>query len=187
MSGPARRNFKASLVLGCLLVGVALVPAAGLRAGHERELLLRSPAFEEKDLIPRRFTCRGEGLSPPLEIEGTPENAESLALLMYDADTARGARVHWVVFNLPPTTRQLSEGAMTSKLPEGSRPGRNHFGDAGYQPPCPREGRHRYVFELFALDEELALPAAADVGRVRAALRGRTLEKAKLIAMYEMR
>ena len=111
---------------------------------------LYSPAFADGAPIPDRFTCEGQGLSPPLSWRGIPGDAESLALFCDDPDAPGGRYRHWGVFDIPPRWDGLPAGF------RGGRPIRQTLSDngrLGYAPPCPPpgSGRHRYVFVLLAL------------------------------------
>lgn len=114
---------------------------------------LSSPVFEDGGLIPSKYTCDDADISPPLIISGTPESAVSLALICDDPDAPRGTWVHWVLYNLPPGTRELSEAYPTdANLPDGACQGISDFGRNGYGGPCPPSGTHRYFFKLYALE-----------------------------------
>jgi Raf kinase inhibitor-like YbhB/YbcL family protein len=110
---------------------------------------LASSAFSEGDTVPVRFTCDGDGVSPPLDWSDVPEGTAELRLSVTDPDAPRGTFTHWLVTGIDPTSSGVDEGA----VPTGGRNGRNDFGDAAYGGPCPPPGRpHRYVFTIEALD-----------------------------------
>jgi Raf kinase inhibitor-like YbhB/YbcL family protein len=121
------------------------------------EVALESSAFRKAEAIPRRHTCEGEDMSPPLRWADVPEGTRSLALIVDDPDAPGGVFTHWVAWGLAPEIRGLDEGEQAPKE------GRNDFGATGYRGPCPPpgHGRHRYVFRLFALDAEPKLAAGA--------------------------
>lgn len=149
-------------------------------------LTLSSSAFDPSDPIPRRYTCDGAGVSPPLAWSGVPERAASLVLVVEDPDAPRGTLVHWLLYNLPPTAGTLPEGVTAQQLPAGSHQGENSRGEAGYTPPCPPSARHRYVFRLSALDrtpEPLSGTLAKEA--VESAMPGHVLEQAELIGTYQ--
>ncbi len=151
-------------------------------------LQIRSPAFEPHGTIPRRYTCDGEDLAPPLEWSGVPANTRSLVLIVDDPDAPDPAAprmvwVHWVLYNLPAETRGLPEGGLP--LPPGTREGLNNWDRTGYGGPCPPVGRHRYFFRLYALDTllpDLGTPTRAEV---EAAMAGHVLEQAELVGLYQ--
>jgi Raf kinase inhibitor-like YbhB/YbcL family protein len=151
---------------------------------------LSSPAFAAGGKIPTRYTCEGEDISPPLVWSAPPPGARSLALIIDDPDAPdpRAPKMtwtHWVVYNLPPATRSLPEGAAESSLPDGARQALNDWRRPDYGGPCPPIGRHRYFVKLYALD--VVLP---DLGRrgkaeVEAAFAGHVLAQTELVGTYE--
>lgn len=146
-----------------------------------------SPAFEPGQTIPRRHTCDGDNVSPPLNIAAVPAQARSLALIMDDPDVPGHIREdglwnHWVVYNIPPTQEQIPEGAE----PEGIQ-GSGTSGDLGYFGPCPPDREHRYFFRLYALDTRLDLPPGATREQLDAAMQGHVIADAELMGRYERR
>lgn len=164
-----------------LLAGMGVVLAACQAATDPPEvspmadtIAVTSSAFEEGGMIPPRYTCDGEDISPPLSWSGSPDAARAFALVVDDPD-ARGF-VHWAVADLEAT--ELTEGAT-----EGVA-GRNSFGREGYGGPCPPSGSHRYVFTVFALSEPLALAPGFSAEELRAAMDGKVLASGSLTASY---
>jgi Raf kinase inhibitor-like YbhB/YbcL family protein len=171
-------------VLG-LAAGFA-VPSGGAETG----LRLQSPAFAAGAEIPRRHTCQGEDLSPPLSWTEPPAGTRSFALVVDDPDAPdprapKKTWVHWVVVGIPPRTRTLAEGAGGGQLPAGARNGLNDFGRADWGGPCPPIGRHRYVHKLYALDVELGELASPTKAELERAMQGHVLAQAELIGTYE--
>jgi Raf kinase inhibitor-like YbhB/YbcL family protein len=149
---------------------------------------LTSPAFPEGGAIPARYTCDGEDVSPPLEWSGLPEGTKSLSMICDDPDAPAGVWVHWVVYDLPPSSTGLPEGVPPrEEIAGGGRQGKNDFRKVGYGGPCPPSGTHRYVFALSALDRTLGLTAAATKAQVVAAMRGHVLAEGKLTGKYTRR
>jgi hypothetical protein len=146
---------------------------------------IESSAFSEGGRIPRRYTCDGKDVSPPLSWSGTPEGAKSLALICDDPDAPGKTWVHWVVFNIPPAARQLPEGiAPGETITGGGNQGKNDFRKRGYGGPCPPGGTHRYQFKLYALDADLALAAGATKAELEGAIEGHVLGQATLTGKY---
>jgi len=148
---------------------------------------LTSSAFEEGQLIPVKYTCDGEDISPRLKWVGVPAEAVSLALIVEDPDATSGTFDHWILFNLPPTTIELSAGVpATETLENGARQGQNGRGNVGYMGPCPppETGTHRYFFKLYALDAELGKKAKATKAEVLSAMEGHILDEATLVGTY---
>ena len=116
-------------------------------------LSLKSPVFEHMEDIPPKFTCQGENISPPLSISNVPENTKSLALIVEDPDAPGITVTHWVIFHLDPIITEIPEGGKVDNVIIG----KNMKGKNKYMGPCPPFGKHRYIFKLFALDEQLDL------------------------------
>ena len=148
---------------------------------------LRSPAFRHGDVIPRAHTCEGEDLSPPLSWTGIPMERRSLALICDDPDAPRGTWVHWVLYNLPGETVELSPGVpAVPELPSGARQGRNDSGEIGYSGPCPPPGKpHRYHFRLYALDIMLSLPHGVSRAELEQAMADHILAQGALMGIYQ--
>ena len=149
-------------------------------------ITFRSSVFEEGGKIPRRYTCDGEDVSPPLEWEGIPEGTQSLALICDDPDApGKTWWVHWVLYNTPAEAKKLLEGIPNNEvLEDGSLHGINDFNKYGYAGPCPPSGIHRYFFNLYALDRKLDLPAGATKAKLLMSMEGHILELVQLIGKY---
>ena len=102
-----------------------------------------SQVFEDGNMIPSKYTCDGMDVSPPLQFEAIPEEAQSVALIMDDPDAPMGTWVHWILFNLPPETAELKEDMpRDGQLPSGAIQGMTDFGKTGYGGmPLPGESR----------------------------------------------
>ena len=116
-------------------------------------LTILSPDFEDHTPIPSLYTCDGENVSPPLGWSGPPPRTESFALIVDDPDAPdpkapKRTFVHWVLYDIPPSVRELEQGITHATLPDGTRQGKNDRGKTGYTGPCPPIGRHRYFFML---------------------------------------
>lgn len=146
---------------------------------------LTSPAFANGVAIPAEYTCRGRDLSPALAWSEPPAGTQSFALIMDDPDAPMGIWVHWVIFNIPASSRGLREGVPTDpQLGDGAVQGRTSAGSTGYHGPCPPSGTHRYFFKLYALDTTLALSSKADKKDVLAAMEGHILASAELMGTF---
>jgi Raf kinase inhibitor-like YbhB/YbcL family protein len=157
-----------------------------LQTAGRTQLFLTSTAFDHQQRIPRRFTCDGEDLSPPLVWHGVPVEAHALALIMEDPDAPRGTFTHWVYYNLPATLRELPEGVDNTPRPgPGGEQGLNDFGNIGYNGPCPPPGpAHHYHLTLYALDKQLELPQNCSAQALRRAMQARILGQGELIGTY---
>ncbi len=149
-----------------------------------RPMQLTSPAFEHDARIPRRYTCRGEDVSPPLEVAGVPEETRALVLIVEDPDVPVPflTWTHWLEFDIEPGST-IEEGAAGTV----GVAGRNSSRALGYRGPCPPWGTHRYHFRLYALDAPLGLPEGASKRAVRRAMRGRVLAETVLTGIASRR
>jgi Raf kinase inhibitor-like YbhB/YbcL family protein len=146
---------------------------------------LQSSVFSSNGMIPSKYTCDGDNISPPLTWDHAPNGTTSFALIVEDPDAPKGTFTHWVVYDIPSSQNQLLEGIMReSTLPDGSIQGKNDFGELGFGGPCPPEGSHRYIFRLHALERSLNLAPGASKTEVLKAMEGNVLESAELMAHY---
>jgi hypothetical protein len=117
---------------------------------------VRSRAFAFNACLPAQYTADGEGISPPLAWDDVPGDADSIALIVEDADSPTPhPLVHAIVVDLAPKDGMLDEGALNSPNHRGVglETGRNSFFKQAWLPPDPPRGHgeHRYVFQVFAL------------------------------------
>lgn len=145
---------------------------------------ITSPAFENNGLIPKKYSAYGENINPPLDISDIPEEAESLVLIMDDPDAPADEGVktwdHWVVFNISPDVTTIDENwDVSGVMGQGTK------GEMQYTGPKPPDKEHRYFFQVYALDTELALPPGATKGEVLEAMSGHIIEQAELIGRFE--
>jgi len=148
-------------------------------------MIITSPAFQQGASIPSQYTCDGSNTHPTLLFSDIPEGAQSLALLMDDPDVPKTLRPdgmwdHWVVFNMPAQTREISEGARANGVYGKNTGGKNEYGG-----PCPPDREHRYFFKLYALDTMLDLPEGASKKDVEQAMQGHILAQAELMGVYD--
>jgi Raf kinase inhibitor-like YbhB/YbcL family protein len=166
----------AALLLGC---GGGDTPESELPRARE-SLGVTSPAFGAGQTIPKRFTCDGDDVSPPLAFRGVPPRARELALVVEDPDADRF--VHWSLLRISPGTERIPEG----RVPSGSIETENSFGDRAWGGPCPPEDDepHRYVFALYALSRPLGLDEDASPDDVRRAIGDAAIGRGRLTAEY---
>jgi Raf kinase inhibitor-like YbhB/YbcL family protein len=142
------------------------------------KLLVKSPAFENGKPIPTKYTCDGANVNPPLTIDGIPEETKTLVLTVDDPDAPMGTFNHWVVWNIPPTTRKIEENTFP-----GTR-GISTSGKHTYDGPCPPYETHRYFFKVYALDIKLNLKLNSTIKDVEKAMKGHTLAEGELVGLY---
>ena len=146
---------------------------------------ITSSQFIHEGLIPPIYTCDGQNISPPLSISGVQEGTKSLVLIMDDPDVPKSIRPdgiwdHWIVFNIPPETREIPEGKNLSGVP-----GVGTSGKLAYGGPCPPDREHRYFFKLYALDTMLGLSEGAKKSEVELAMAGHIVAEALLMGRYD--
>ena len=161
---------------------VILLAVIGSFAEEGARMKITSSAFHEGGNIPSKFACDGSDISPPLQITGVPSEAKTLVLIADDPDAPGGLFTHWLVWNIPPQTDSIAEGATLKGVH-----GINDFGKSGYKGPCPPPGTHRYSFKVFALDRELDLRGGAKRRQVDAAMKGHVIAQGELVGRYARR
>jgi Raf kinase inhibitor-like YbhB/YbcL family protein len=192
---------KVSAALALLASGLLLVtaahaqqpPAGGGQApqGQQRgggfklvPLLIESKAFEDGGIVPDKYSFRGGNVQPDFKISNAPAETQSFAIILHDIDVGIGGPddvLHWVAFNIPGTTKQIEEG----KLPEGSVTGKNMRENVYMGPGAPPGPRyHHYVFEFYALNAKLDLPATASRPELLEAMKGKVIAKAAYVGRF---
>lgn len=158
-----RRGMRTAWV-GCLLLCScqAQPQAESVVTKSQAEIQMTSSAFVQGGQLPRKYTCQGSKISPPLDWGVVPAGTKSLAITCEDPDAPHGTFSHWVFFNLPANLRSVPDAVPNgANLPDGSQQGQNDFGGLGYGAPCPPSGVHHYIFKLYALDQSAALDSRA--------------------------
>ena len=140
---------------------------------------LKSPAFENGKVIPRKYGYKTENLSPPLQISEIPEGTKSLVLIMDDPD-AMGAVgkvwVHWVLWNISSDTKEIHENS----IPENSIEGKTDFDEIGYGGPAPPDKEHTYIFKIYALNKILNLKKGSTKEEIEKSMKQHILDEVKL-------
>lgn len=153
---------------------------------NKMSITITSPAFKEGGMIPKKYSCDGEDISPPLRWENIPENTKSIALISDDPDAPVGTWIHWVIYNIPPETSELGENIPTDNvLNDGTIQGKNDWDRIGYGGPCPPGGTHRYFFKIYALDSVLELKPGATKNELLGAMQGHILAEGQLMGKYK--
>ncbi|MGB6487187.1 MAG: YbhB/YbcL family Raf kinase inhibitor-like protein [Steroidobacteraceae bacterium] len=174
----------------CALIGtaVALALTAGCSRGPNElaaplSMVVASPGIAA-GMLDKTHTCAGPGISPELTWSAPPAGTRSLALVVTDIDSRFGYDyVHWVLYDIPPSERELPGGFAARPSPPGAiERGLNDDGGKGYVPPCPPGGAiHRYDFVIYALGTVVHTPGLSKAA-LFAAIRGHVLAKGELIA-----
>lgn len=146
-------------------------------------LELTSPAFDDGEPIPTEYGYDYRNENPPLRIDGTPDDASSLALVIDDPDAVEPAGKvwdHWIVWNIDPSRREIPDGW----TPRDAVEGENDFGEVGYGGPKPPDREHTYRFKLFALSTLLDLDRGATKDELGQAMKGHVVAQTQLEGTY---
>jgi len=148
---------------------------------EQTPLTLSSSVFGNNGSIPAKYTCDGLEINPPFQILGVPEDTKSLALIVDDPDAPGGTWVHWVMWNIDPSTKIIAENS----APSGAQQGLTGSGFTSYEGPCPPSGTHRYYFKLYALDVSFdGLGLSTTSQSLMLAMQGHIVEQTVLMAKY---
>lgn len=198
-----RRRFEAVAVALAALSGVVLAGCGGSGTGGRTAtprpsssapvstatpstspapaaIKVSSPAFTPGGPIPVTFSCRGSNTPPPLAWSGMPAGTEGIALVMDDPDAPGGTYTHWVVLDMPAT----SKGIVGGRLPAGAVLASNSGGQAAYIGPCPPSGTHHYSFTVYAEKTRLGLPAGAALGQALDAIKASAISSGRLTGLF---
>ncbi|OGU60375.1 MAG: phosphatidylethanolamine-binding protein [Ignavibacteria bacterium RBG_13_36_8] len=149
-------------------------------------MVIQSIAFEEGEMIPKKYTCDDKNVSPPLSWTDIPSDTKSFALIYDDPDAPVGTWVHWVIYDIPANINSLPENVPTQKIFEdGTKQGINDFRKIGYGGPCPPGGTHRYFFKLYALDSDLNLNPGLTKSELLKSIEKHIILKAILSGKYK--
>ncbi len=159
----------------------SISPARGEGPAKPGPFTLSSPAFQKQKSIPKKFTCDGADVNPPLRVENVPAGTKSMALILDDRDAPRGTYVHWILWNIPPGTHDIEENS----IPAGAVQGLNDFQKNSYGGPCPPTRPHRYVFRVYALDAVLNLGTQSKKLHLEKAMTGHVIARGELEGVYK--
>jgi Raf kinase inhibitor-like YbhB/YbcL family protein len=141
-----------------------------------------SSVFRSGSTIPPQYSCQGQNVNPPFNIFNLPTRTQGLVLIMHDPDAPSGDYLHWLVWDIPPSTENIS----VNSVPIGSVQGTNSAGQIGYTGPCPPAGQtHHYIFDFYALDTTLNLKTGAGLEDVKSAMKGHILERSSLVGTFK--
>jgi len=150
------------------------------------KLTVTSPVFKNGEMIPVKYTCKDEDISPEINWSGAPKTTKSFVLICDDPDAPMGTWVHWVVYNIPANVKKLQEGfPKDTELKNGIKQARTSFGKSGYGGPCPPSGTHRYFFKVYAINKMLTLdPQKSDKNSVLKAIQGSIVGYGELMGKF---
>jgi Raf kinase inhibitor-like YbhB/YbcL family protein len=163
--------------------------------GAIRVMTLTTTGWADGGRIPLKHAQAGDEVSPPLAWSNAPDGTASFTLIVHDTDAAAGGGtddvLHWMVWNIPGTASGLPEAvAQGPQLPDGAR--QISVSGPYYRGPAAAasDPAHHYVFELYALDAMLDVPAvgaspAETRAAVLAAMTGHVRGKAVVVGLFK--
>src|ERR1700686_2313286 len=184
------------LVMTLLLLGIGnaaaqQAPAQQAAPPPPSKFKLMSSAYSEGSQIPTQYSCADSNASSPaLQWSNPPAATVSFAVVLHDTDAAPGKGTmdvtHWIFWNVPASSTSVGGNVKPDASPDGIMQGKNIRGVNGYQPPCPPPGAtpHHYIFELYALDTKLDLPAGSSRADLLKAMDGHVIGKAAYVGLF---
>jgi len=166
--------------INILILGLLMAPVPLWADSVSDIFQITSAAFNNNAEIPKKYTCDGKDVNPPLLIKNVPDNAKSLALTVTDPDASEGIWTHWVIYNIPPNTGDIIEN--TNPGTEGL----SDFGKYNYGGPCPPDAKiHHYIFRVYALNSTLNINEGPSISEVEKAIKGHIIAKTELTGTYQ--
>lgn len=172
-------------------VAGAQLALATLPAKGGATLTVTTPAFKNDSNIPFENTQYRGNVFPGLAWSAGPAGTKSYAIIMQDADgtmrNSNGAPIlHWTMANIPAGVTKLDAG-MTAP-PSGSTYGPNMRGaNQPYTGPrTPPGPKHRYHFQVFALDTVLSVDALASYTTLVAAIKDHVLASGQVVGLGQV-
>lgn len=152
------------------------------RVTIQKDMQLTSTVFTNNDPLPIIYTCKGQGINPPLVFSDVPEKTKSFVMIMNDPDAVHGDFIHWVIFDIPSNVRTIAQNS----YPTGSVQALNSAGQNGYTAACPPDGTgtHRYIFTLYAIDTVLTLTTNMQAEDIKQAMTGHILSQTSLTGLF---
>lgn len=168
--------------------GAAQLALVNVPAKGGAKLTVTSPAFKAGADIPFENTQYRGNIFPGLSWSAGPQGTKSYVVIMQDGDAmVRGAPIlHWTMANIPATVTTLDAGM--SAPPAGAAYGPNIRGAAqAYMGPrTPAGPKHRYHFQVFALDTTLPTEALASYDGLTGAMKGHVLASGETIGLGQI-
>ena len=179
-------KFRGLSITLALVAGIVGGLGAAVAQPQLPRFMVQSNAFADGGVVPAKFAFRGDNVQPDFSFSGLPETAVSVAIIFHDLDVALNGGtddvLHWLAWNIPASAGGIPEGS----LPDGSVSGTNLMGQTSYFGPGAPAGEryHHYVFEFYALSENLELESSAGRAELLEAMNGKVVAKAAYIGRY---
>ena len=143
-----------------------------------KTLTITSDAFNNMGFIPPKYTCDGVNVNPPLHIKNIPRETISMVLIVEDPDAPIRPWIHWMVWNVPPSSSIKENKSLGIE-------GVNDFRKSKYMGPCPPSGTHHYHYKVYALNELLDLNYNIDKDRLLKVISSKVIGCGELVGLYK--
>lgn len=144
-------------------------------------MIFTSPDFTSGGLIPIKYTAHGDNVNPNFHLSRVPKNAKSLVFIMDDPDGPNGNYIHWIMWNIDPTTTDIVSGAK----PKDAIVGLNSANKNNYIGPFPESGIHRYIIKIYALDTLLDIPTNSTATQLIPLINRHRLDYGQMLGVYQ--
>ena len=141
------------------------------------EFFITSSDFKEGEEIPKKFGYKFGNETPNIQFHNFPSESYSWALIMDDPDAMAAVGkvwVHWLVCNTSSEIGNIKNGIN----------GETDFGETDYGGPAPPNGRHTYIFKVYALDTKLELVKGYSKQELEDAMKNHIIAEAKLTGTF---
>jgi len=159
----------------------AAAPKMPEEPASANKLTITSTAFANNSVIPVKYTCDGEGVTPPLNFGAVPPGTKSYALIVHDYNAyPTHGFTYWIIWNLD----------SVGFIPENFRSSHESMNAAkqyGYTPICSKSGDHKYHFIVYALDTRMILGRNTTKGMIESVMKNHILGKGELVGVYNRR
>ncbi|MFH1052352.1 MAG: YbhB/YbcL family Raf kinase inhibitor-like protein [bacterium] len=167
-----------------ILIGLVIFPI--ISRNNKMDIKVTSTAFKDGEMIPSKYTCDGENISPQIAWTNYPKRTETFVLIADDPDAPMGTWVHWVVYNIPTDDLEFKENfPKDEKFENGTMQGTTDFRRVGYGGPCPPSGTHRYFFKIYALDVKLNVKPGLTKKEILKEMEGHIIAEGQLMGKYK--
>jgi Raf kinase inhibitor-like YbhB/YbcL family protein len=184
-------GISVGFLVGAINSGGARADSTQQPAHPPSKFKLAVSGYADGGTIPVDYSCAAPApTSPALQWSGAPEGTVAFAVIFHDVDTApaKGSMdvTHWIFWNVPAGTTQIPAGVPPGTASAGMVQGKNIRGVNGFQPSCPPPGSvpHHYIYEIYALDTKLDLPADSSRADLLKAMDGHVIGKAAYVGVF---
>lgn len=168
--------------------GASMLALANVPAKDGAKLTVSTPAFQAGGDIPFENTQYRGNIFPGLTWSAGPSGTKSYVVMLQDGDAMRnGAPIfHWSMIDIPASITTLEP--KMSAPPAGASYGPNIRGtnQPYLGPHTPAGPKHRYHFQVFALDTTIPSDAATSYDALTGAMKGHVLASGEVIGLGQI-